>query len=306
MSTEPAPDGMVRPRIGIVGVGRMGSAVLRRLLGTGWTVAAHDLDPGRDSEVTRAGGRWCGDLVELVRWADVVLTVLPDGDVVRDALTGEVLAAAGPGTVWVDLTSGAPDTTRALAERAAAQGVLLLSAPIGGSPDDALHGRLQFFAGGPPEALVAARPVLETLARPGGIRVVGEDAPATQTVKLLVNALWFASAVATGEALLVAQAAGIEPGRMQELLSGTAGASAFSDDHFGRYLGGDDLETFGIDGVVTELRNLRAAAGDLRTPVLDTSLRQHEDALAHFGPALGELLGVRLLEEQNERSLRGC
>jgi 3-hydroxyisobutyrate dehydrogenase len=175
---------------------------------------------------------------------------------------------------------------------------------MGGSPDDAEVGILRLFVAGPTAASERIRAVLTTIAGDDGIRTVSEDPADAQTVKLLVNALWCAAALATSEALLVAQHAGIAPEQMQELLTGTAGASAFSDKHLPRFLGGDDLDTFGIDGLVAELRTVRAIAGETHTPVLDASLHQHEAALARFGPALGELLGVRLLEHQNRRTLR--
>jgi 3-hydroxyisobutyrate dehydrogenase-like beta-hydroxyacid dehydrogenase len=282
----------------------MGGAIVARLAGEGLAVAAYDRDHSRSAAVGAAGGTWHHELPDVVASVDVLLTVLPDGRAVEEAMTDDVLAAARPGSTWVDMTSGDPDTTRLLAERAIAHGARLLSAPISGSPDDALRGALQLFVAGPEDALAAARPVLDPLSTLGAVRVVSEDPSDAQTIKLLVNALWFQTALATSEALLVAQRAGIDPMRAQELLTGTPGSSAFSDRYLPRFLAGDDLETFGIDGIVTELRSVRAVAGTLHTPALDVSLRQHEAALAHFGPAPGELLGVRLLEVQNERTIR--
>lgn len=282
----------------------MGGAIMRRLTGGGWTVAAHDRDGGRESSARAAGSRWFEHPEDLVRWADVLLTVLPDGTVVHDAVTDAVLQHAQLGLLWIDLTSGAPDLTRTSVARASGHGVAFVSAPIGGSPEDAQRGDLRLFVSGPSAARARARPLLEVLASGEGVREVGDDPADGQTVKLLVNALWFTSALATSEALLIAQQAGISPEHLGAILPGTAGASAFSDRHLARFLAGDDLTTFGIDGIVLELQSVRRAGGGLHTPVLDASLVQHEAALDRFGPALGELLAVRLLELQNERSLR--
>ncbi|WP_420369280.1 NAD(P)-dependent oxidoreductase [Curtobacterium sp. L1-20] len=304
MMAAKAPADHAPNRVGIGGIGHMGSALLRRLAGAGWSVSVHDRDIRHAADAEAVGCGWQPDLAALVSEADVVLTVLPDAAATESAMTDRVLAAARPGTVWVDLTSGDPDTTRRSRSRADRYDIALVAAPMGGSPDDAEHGTLRLFVAGPTNAVERVRAVLTTIAGDGGVRTVSEDPADAQTVKLLVNALWCASALATSEALLVAQHAGIASEHMQELLRGTAAASTFSDKHLPRFLAGDDLDTFGIDGLVTELRTVRAIAGETHTPVLDASLHQYDAALARFGPTLGELLGVRLLEIQNHRTLR--
>ncbi|WP_186377327.1 NAD-binding protein [Curtobacterium pusillum] len=147
--------------------------------------------------------------------------------------------------------------------------------------------------------------MLDDLADDGGVRIIGDDPAHAQVVKLLVNALWFAHATVTAEALQTAQRAGIKPAALQRLLVGTAGASAFSDRYLPRFLAGDDFATFGLDGVVTELRDVARMAAGLELPLLERSLSLHEAALAAFGPVPGELLAVRLLEERNGIPLRG-
>ena len=303
MSSTPTDDD-VPPRIGVIGAGRMGSAILQRLTAGPWQVGVHDRDDARATAARARGQQWFPDAGDLVAWADIVVTVLPDGSVLREVMTDATCAACGPGAVWVDFTSGDPVTTREATELGAAHGLPLVAAPMGGGPVEAADGALLFFVAGPDDAVDRVRPVLEHLAAPGRVRSVGQEPADAQTVKLLVNALWFTQALATSEALLVAARAGIGPERMRDLLPGTAGASAFSDRFLSRFLDGDDFSSFGVDGVVTELRGVRRAAGSLLTPVLDASLTQHEAALARFGTAGGEIAAVQLLEEQNGIALR--
>ncbi|WIB79013.1 NAD-binding protein [Curtobacterium sp. MCPF17_002] len=124
--------------------------------------------------------------------------------------------------------------------------------------------------------------------------------------KLLANALWFAHAAAGTEALLLGQALGLAPDALRQLLSDSAGGSSFMERHVGRLLDGDYLEEFPIDRVVEELRTVHSLAADAGTPtpVLSASADLHEQSLERFGPAMGELLGARLLEERAGTTLR--
>jgi 3-hydroxyisobutyrate dehydrogenase-like beta-hydroxyacid dehydrogenase len=151
-----------------------------------------------------------------------------------------------------------------------------------------------------------ARPILAELAADDGIRFVSGRVEDSQTVKLLANALWFANAIAATEALLIGDGLGIEPERLRSLLQDGAGDSAALTNYLGRLLDGDYLETFGIDRVVEELHTVNELANvtETATPIFDASEALHQAALRQFGPALGELLGARVLEARAGRLLR--
>jgi 3-hydroxyisobutyrate dehydrogenase-like beta-hydroxyacid dehydrogenase len=290
--------------IGVIGVGRMGSALLPHLAGDG-DVGAFDVDPARRIVVESAGARWFPDLDGLARSADVLLTALP-GPGELDSVASEALEVMRADTLWIDLTSGDPRVTRRLAERAAARGIACVSAAMGGSVDEASRADLTLYVGGDAASVARARPLLERLAATDGIRLAGSRPEDAQVVKLLANALWFAHAVAAGEALLLGQSLGLDPERLHELLRDSAGGSRFMSRDLGRLLDGDVMATFGIDRVVEELDTVAALGrdADTPTPVLDASADVHRAAFHRFGPMLGELLGVRLLEERAGRVLR--
>jgi 3-hydroxyisobutyrate dehydrogenase len=291
-------------RVGIVGLGRMGAPIARVLRGA-YPLAVHDVDDERTRAVLDGTVRHCGSVAELAAVCDVVVTVLPGPRELAE-VAAEALPVLAPGALWVDLTSGAPDTTRELAAAAARRGIDVVSAPMGGSVAEATAAALVFFVSGDDDAVDRAVPVLEHLAADDGIRLAGQRAEDGQVVKLLANALWFANAVAASEAMLVGSALGLPPEHLLHLLRGSAGASRFLDAHADRLLDGDLLRSFGIDRVVEELdavAAMRLAAG-VPTPVLDASAELHRAAERHFGPALGELLGVHLLEERAQRVLR--
>jgi 3-hydroxyisobutyrate dehydrogenase len=295
-----APDG--RLVLGIAGLGRMG-APIAQLLGRRFPVHAFDVEPTRAGAV--ADVRWQSSVPALAAASDVLVTVLPGPAELAGCLR-EALPALRPGALWLDLTSGDPAVTRGLADEAGGHGVAAVSAPMGGSVPEAAAGRLVFFVGGPASAVERALPVLQPLAGPDGIRRAGARAEDGQTVKLLANALWFTSAVAAAEAVLVGQGLGLRAAALHGLLRDSAGGSRFLDEHLGRLLDGDYLTTFGIDRVVEELDTVASMGrtAEVPTPVLDASAQLHRAALQRYGPELGELLAVKLLEERAGRQLR--
>ena len=267
------------PRIGLLGVGRMGGPILTALEAAGFDVLAFD-------PVTRPGP---GDAA-VIEHAEILLTVLPGAfelPVVHDTLV-------------LDLTSNDPRH----AERAALVGVSVVGAPMGGGVVAASNRSLRFFVGGSPGNVERARPVLEAL---GTIDHVGHGVGDGYVAKLLANLLWFGQVVAVSEALLLGQALGVPPARLSSSLATSAGASAFIDKHLPALLAGDYLEDFGIDRVVEELEILVSLAADNRIPFELSTLvtRLHREALDRFGAVDGELLAARLLEQRAGRELRG-
>lgn len=216
------------------------------------------------------------------------------------------LATLRAGALWVDLTSGDPRVSRALASVAAARGVHAVGAPMAGGPADAGTGALGFFVGGAPEAVERALPLLRVLGDPDRLERAGDEVGAGHVAKLLANTLWFGQVAAVVEALLIGRAQGIEPEQLAAILRRSAGGGAFLDRHLDALLDGDYLETFGIDRVVEELDTVVGLAADAHLPVALTRLvaRLHHEALDRFGPVDGELLVARLLEERAGTRIR--
>jgi 3-hydroxyisobutyrate dehydrogenase len=264
----------------VVGVGRMGTPLIARLVASGHDVVATDIRPSRRSAAEQAGARWVSD----VAGCDVVFTVL----------TGNAeLAAYSPVDcrLWIDLTSGSFDVGQRRHD------VTHLDAPMGGGVSSMREGTITLYVGGPSEALAAATPLLRSFA--STIHHVGEHG-AGYLAKLLINLQWFGHAVLATESLLLAQRHGLSPDRMRSLLVGSAGDSAFASRHLPALLSGDYLRDFGLDRCLEEMESVERAASVAGTPHRLTSLvtELHRAALAHFGPVDGELMAPALLEEQ--------
>lgn len=292
-------------RIGFLGVGRMGLPMCANLSRSGYDVTAGDLRVELEDAVTACGARWGSTSSEVAGAADVLITMLPGPQEVRDAMLdpGGALDALPAGATWIDMSSSSPAVGREIGERAQARGVGVLDAPVGGGVPAARAGTLQLFVGGDAALIQRHRAVLEAL----GDRIlhVGGHG-AGYTTKLLVNLLWFGQAVATAEALLLGRRAGIDLDVLREALASSAASSEFVRHDLEALFTGDYLESFGLDRCVEELATVTALARESGLPFELSELveRLHRRALTRYGPVDGELLAVALLEEEAGVTLR--
>jgi len=300
-------------RIGVVGLGRMGLPIVGRLCAAGYEVSVFDVRGTAIDAAIAIGARPTANARQLASRANTVITVLPGGGELREAMLGSVtsesegaLSAMRPGSCWLDLTSADPRIAADIAAAAADADVLCVGAPMGGGPHAAASGALSFFVGGAVDAVGLVRPILESLGGPNSLTLLGTDIRAGYTAKLLANTLWFTQAIAVTEALLLGQAAGLDVRTLRDALAGSAGGSVFLSDNSDALLAGDYLTTFGIDRVVEELDVVTALAATHETPFeLSAHVAAlHRQALDRFGPVAGELLAARLLEVRANRSLR--
>jgi 3-hydroxyisobutyrate dehydrogenase-like beta-hydroxyacid dehydrogenase len=287
--------GVMSATIGVIGTGRMGRAICERLSRGGLAVLATDTRPEREAEAVDAGARWVPDLGELMRAADVLVSVLPGTDALEE-VAAALIPALGPGATWIDTTTAAPDRASELMAQAQRRGADCLVCTLGGGTDDALAGTLQLFVGGAAGVVERHQALLESL---GSIEHVG-DPRAAYLSKLLVNTLWFAQAVALGEALVLAAGEGVVP----EVLIGAIGRSAAGGELVRRHgealVRGDYLASYGLDRCCDQLRTVVALAAERGVPrELSATVQDvYRDALQRYGPVDGELLAVAWIEER--------
>jgi 3-hydroxyisobutyrate dehydrogenase len=253
------------------------------------------------------GASWRDTPAQAAEAAGVLISMLPGPREVHTAMLGETGALKGlaAGAAWIDMTSNSPAAVRPIREQAMTRGVEVLEAPVGGGIAAARAGRLQLFVGGEAGVVDKHRAVLEVLGDPARIVHVGGHGTG-YTAKLLVNLLWFGQAVATAEALLLGQRAGIEPAVLRHALAGSPAASTLIRSDIGLVFRGDYLASFGLDRICEELEAVTALAGEYQVPweLSDVVRRTYRRALARFGPADGELLAVSLLEHEAGHKLR--
>jgi 3-hydroxyisobutyrate dehydrogenase len=294
-------------QIAIVGLGRMGLSMCAALVSAGYQVTATDKRAEAEKSAVACGAIWRDTPARAATAADVLITMLPGPREVQAAMLGEAgaLEALAAGATWIDMTSNSPAAARPIRERAIGQGVEVLEAPVGGGIADAREGELQLFVGGAASAVERHRALLEALGDPGRIVHTGGHGTG-YTAKLLVNLLWFGQAVATAEALLLGQRAGIDPAVLEHALAGSSAASTFIRRDIGLVFQGDYMASFGLDRICEELEAVTALARDHQVPweLSDLVRRTYGRALARYGPVDGELLAVALLEEEAGHKLR--
>jgi 3-hydroxyisobutyrate dehydrogenase-like beta-hydroxyacid dehydrogenase len=282
--------------VGVIGLGRIGTPLVARLVAAGHSVVATDVRAERRPTVEQTGAHWTDSLPVN---AEVVFTVLPGSPELRELVlgSGRLLERLAEGTLWIDLTSASLELGQECARAAEEHAVGYLDAPIGGGVPAMERGEVTLYVGGPDALVDTAEPLLRSFATT--LHRTGASGTGYLT-KLLINLLWFGQAVLSTEALLLAQRHGLAPERLRGMLPGSAGDSAFARDHLSALLAGDYLADFGLDRCVEELDAVERSAdqANLPHPVMTAVAALHRAALEHYGPVDGELLAAAWLEQQ--------
>lgn len=211
-------------RVGFVGLGTMGTAMAGHLLRAGYPLTVWNRTAGRAGELVAAGAREAATPADLGAASDVVFVCVSDTPDVEAVLFGPAGVSEGlaGGSLVVDCSSISPSSTRAFAARFADAGVAYVDAPVSGGSEGAQKATLTIFAGGEPEALERARPLLEKL----GSKVTHfGPAGSGQAVKA-VNQVMIAGTYATvAEGIALAESSGLPLEKLVEALSAGAAQS---------------------------------------------------------------------------------
>jgi 3-hydroxyisobutyrate dehydrogenase-like beta-hydroxyacid dehydrogenase len=213
-------------RVGVVGTGRMGGPMVRRLVDAGHDVRALGRSDEKSRAVRELGADSVTHLADVGDRADVVIVcVFSDEQVRQVCLDGDLLAGMAPGSVLVIHTTGSPRTAESIADRA--RGIDVLDAPVSGGPHDVAAGHLTLFVGGGDDAVALAQPVMSAYGDP--IIHVGRTG-AGQLVKLVNNTLFAAQIGLVAEGVRLGGRLGIEePALLAALTHGSASSRALGN-----------------------------------------------------------------------------
>lgn len=176
---------MAGAAIGILGAGRMGTALAKRLMETGHTVHIWNRTRARTAEAEKAGANVAGTLDELARTSEIILSSLTDFEALEAVYGGGGLLAQDiEGKLCIEMSTILPDEQVKLEERVRAAGAGYLECPVGGTVGPALKGQLLGFAGGTSADWGRGRPILETLCK--RVELLGAVG-AGSSMKLAVN-----------------------------------------------------------------------------------------------------------------------
>jgi 3-hydroxyisobutyrate dehydrogenase-like beta-hydroxyacid dehydrogenase len=209
------------PSIGLVGLGLMGAGIARRLLEAGYPLTVLPGPRGTSIDTMKqAGATVVRSPAELTASCTVILTCLPSSREVEAVARGDagLMATASPDLLHIDLTSGDPTSTLALASAYRGCGIHLIDAAMAGMPEQAAKGEITLMVGAEPDIFRRAQPILHEFSK----KIVRTgDVGTGQRTKLIMSFIGMAIANATAEALLVARATAIDIEALRELVGDT-------------------------------------------------------------------------------------
>jgi len=205
--------------IAFLGLGNMGGPMSGNLVTAGHTVRGFDPVPAAREAAAEKGVTVLESAAAAVGGADVVVTMLPNGTLVKQCYA-DVMPAATKGALFIDSSTIAVDDARSVNAYAAERGFAQLDAPVSGGVKGAVAGTLAFMVGGTTDALETARPVLEPMA--GKIIHCG-DSGAGQAAKLCNNMLLAVQQIAVGEAFVLADKLGLSAQSLFDVITGATG-----------------------------------------------------------------------------------
>lgn len=221
------------PKLCFVGLGVMGLPMTRHLAAAGYEISVFDLDPARGKvlaeefpQVTSAASPAAG-----VADADIVITMLPNGSVVNEVVTGEngIASSIREGALLLDTSSSEPWRTAETAAVLAEKGVAMVDAPVSGAEAGAIAGELVFMVGGSEVNIARIMPLLVIM---GAHQFHLGPLGAGHRMKSLNNLVTCVTFMATGEALLAGKRAGLDPDKMIDVMNLSTGGSWVGRTHF--------------------------------------------------------------------------
>jgi 3-hydroxyisobutyrate dehydrogenase-like beta-hydroxyacid dehydrogenase len=222
-------------KVGLIGLGLVGSALAERFLGAGLAVIGYDLDSTRRDELRARGGAVADSALEVARTAPRIVLSLPDSTVVHEVIES-MHAALAPGTIIIDTTTGDPEPTAALGAALAEGGIAYIDATIAGSSVQVRSGAVIVMAGGDPEAITACGDLFAAFATQAF--PVGPCGSGSQ-MKLIVNLVMGLNRAVLAEGLGLAHACGVDPAAALEVLRAGPAYSRMMDIKGAKMIAGD-------------------------------------------------------------------
>lgn len=258
-------------RVGFIGLGIMGQGMARNILQAGFSLAVWNRTASKMEPLQEEGARAASSPADLAAQSDIIVICVSDTPDVEAVVTGEqgVLEGVKPGSLVVDCSTISPIVTRNLADVLAERQVAMLDAPVSGGSEGAAQGTLSIMVGGAVKDFERAIPVLEAMGKK--ITHVGSNG-AGQTVKLVNQILVVGHALALSEAMLFAEAGGVDLAKTLEAVSAGAAGSWMLSNRGPQIIRRDWRPGFTVDLQQKDVRLVLGAADELGVPLPGTAL----------------------------------
>jgi len=196
-------------KIGFIGLGDMGQVIVPRLLEAGHTVTGWNRSPGKSKSLEDAGMMIASTPAEAAKNADIVLSIVTDGNAVKDVSLGEngIITSLNKEAIYLDMSTISPEVSRFVSEEFDKRGLQMMDAPLSGSPVTVVQGAASIMVAGKKECY---EKVYDTLLAIGPkVSYIGSNGLAVQT-KLSINLLLMVEVIAFGEAVAMAEKGGVD------------------------------------------------------------------------------------------------
>ena len=258
-------------RVGFIGLGIMGRGMARNLLKAGFEPRVWNRTASRMDELAAEGATATTNPADLAAQSDIIITCVSDTPDIEAVILGEngVIEGAQAGALVIDMSTISPQATQAIAAKLAEGSVQMLDAPVSGGSEGAARGTLSIMVGGDAAHVERAMPIFQAMGKT--ITHVG-DHGAGQTVKLVNQILVVGNMLAAAEALLFAQAGGVDLQKALAAVVGGAAGSWMLSNRGPQVLARDWRPGFTIDLQQKDIRLVLSAADELGVPLPGTAL----------------------------------
>ena len=231
---------MSEKRIGWIGTGVMGHSMCKHLIDSGCSVSVFNRSPEKVKPLTDLGATFCDSPAEVAANSDIVFSIVGFPHDVEEVILGEngVINNAKAGTIIVDMTTSTPTLAKKISEKAAAQNMQALDAPVSGGDLGAREGTLAIMVGGEKTAFESVMPYFEAMGK--NIQLMG-PAGAGQHCKMANQVLIAGTMIGTVESLLYAAKTGMDLDQVIDVI-GSGAAGSWSINNLGRRIAKGDFD----------------------------------------------------------------
>ena len=291
-----------RPRLGFIGLGLMGTALSLRLLEKGWALNVWNLEPERVAAVAQAGATAMETPAAVARGSDIVLMCVLHTQAVEQCVFGAngIAAAADASKLLIDHSTIDPAKSRAFAARLFEETRMgWVDAPVSGGPVAARQGTLTVMAGGDASDIAAAQAVMADIS--ANFTHAG-SAGAGQIAKVINQAIVGTTYVLMAEALMLAEASGIDAAKLPQCLAGGHADGSLLQQLYPR------MQARAFDPPLAYarqlLKDMRGVQAEIRAcglalPVIEQAIGQHEAYVAQGNDMADPASIVRLYEKKS-------
>ena len=291
-------------KIGVIGLGNMGSAVARNIQRANFPLYVHDIRKDVGKKLIEKGAIWKNSPKELMDEVDIVVSMVFGPKEIEAVMKNEngILQSSCKDKSWIDLTTSSPSLMRSLAKEFEALGGFPVDAPVTGSLDAAIRGDMIMFVGGSEKAISNVKNVLQVI---GEIRCVG-DYGNGYVAKLVNNQLWKIHATAIGEAMVLAKKAGLEPELWWKVMKGGAADSFVLQHDVPSIFSGHYDPSFRLELALKDLDLIQDLIKEhgTRSELTQACHERFQEAANRYGDEAGEMTVCKLIEEDANINLR--